>query len=324
MSNWTRRKVLFGIASVPLLFRTLARTSHAEQHPASKRPRNLAAGAQFQWLNVIIHGMMTMEISSTDKNNGVILTFPEVGGDKPHYYLAGSFDRAKPVPPPPPDSLFEIKKATNYVLSGVNPGNVKPVFKRADGNFILDNSGSSYKVDRSNRTFTLPWPGASASVRRLCRADVQPFLDKTPARDPNATLKQIATIHVFSYTLKSGVLPVITGNGTKVPWTPLGSVFDPPGYANLHIFAEPKQPVDSSHAIMAFTEMMKIISKGGTSLEKQYTFGDFGDPRKNLGSYGSDPNILGLDPVFDYQNLPQQQATAGGEVANCVRTILAA
>ncbi len=318
MSNWTRRQALFGLASTPLLLRNLRLAPEKQPSHKQAKAKNLAGGAAFQWLNVIIHGMVTMEISPTDPEKGVILTFPEVGGDKPHYYLAGSLDQKKK---PPSDSLFPIQPKTGYLLSGVNHGS-KPTFTRTEGNFILDNSSSSYSVNRTDkRTFTLPWPGASVSVRRKCRADGKKYLDKAPSGDLNANIKKIATIHVFSYSLKNGG-PVITGNGAPITWTPLGSVVSPSGYANLHIFAEPKVGVDSSHAIVAFAEMMKIISKDGKSLETQYTFADFG--ATTLGLCGNDPNVPGLDPLFDFKNLPEHQANSGGEVANCVRTILSA
>jgi hypothetical protein len=67
--------------------------------------------------------------------------------------------------------------------------------------------------------------------------------------------------------------------------------------------------------------MMKIIFKRGSSLYQQYIFDDYLRD-DNIGVCKVDPNLGGVDPTLDLLTLARLQAQAGGEVANCMSTII--
>ena len=130
----------------------------------------------------------------------------------------------------------------------------------------------------------------------------------------------MTTIILLTYDLQMGGAIIKDQNSNLLSWTQLESV-PGSGFINLHIFAEPKVGVSSKHAIDAFARMMKIVLKNGTPQDQQYVFDDY-QTSSNLGLCSNDVITTGIDPTIDLLNLPRLSAFSGGEVANCVRTII--
>ena len=240
---------------------------------------------------------------------------PEFTNHPGHQYLAGSLDYTQVTPA---STLVPLQPQTQYTLSGVTPGPAKPVFTLNDGNFKLDNADNSISVDKTGkpRAFTLPWPKSKTCYRMMCRRDRKSFL-KVPLNDP---LKKISTIILLTYDLEMGGPIIKDQNGNLLTWTQLESVPDS-GFINLHIFAEPSVGVGSKHAVDAFARMMRIVLKNGSPLDQQYVFDDY-QTSGNLGLCSNDVLTAGIDPTLDLLNLPRLGFHAGGEVANCVRTVI--
>ncbi|HEU4413752.1 MAG TPA: hypothetical protein VFT65_03130, partial [Candidatus Angelobacter sp.] len=156
--------------------------------------------------------------------------------------------------------------------------------------------------------------------RAKCRVDTNAFLLKAPPNDPNGTQRKISTIIALTYDLEMGGPIIKDKNGNVLTWTKLESV-PGSGFINLHIFAEPKVGVSSTHAVDAFARMMRIVLKNGVPQDQQYVFDDY-KTKNNLKLCSNDVVTAGIDPNLDLLNLPALGDHSAGEVANCVRTII--
>src|SRR5207302_872207 len=127
---------------------TLTRQGFCTENLPSVFVPALADPKPITQLNVFLHGLMTMEISASNGDAGIVLTFPEVpddGSGMGHQYQAGSLDRTQTRPA----AQLPPLQNTDYTLTGVKPGS-KPVFTFNEGSFIIDNSDNSIMVARKD------------------------------------------------------------------------------------------------------------------------------------------------------------------------------
>jgi hypothetical protein len=268
---------------------------------------------------------MAVEISAASGQTGIKLVMPTVGGTKPHQFKAGDLDRTNPSV----STLKDLALGTS-TLHGVGTG-IFPQITVPTPNLFIPNPDRSYSVTETNqRVFVMPWPNDFLSVRMMyvavdpsghrhfCGSELNPALITAGVSgDPNGAIKGIATAHILTYDV-TGSLGITQPDGSDLGWKPSTGPI-----ANLHIFAEPNQPTDSTHAIFAFNQLMSIILHNGTSLFQlhTYTFNDFGDTSR-LDRCPDDNRIPGIDLNIDLKNLSELSLSQGGEMANCVSAII--
>lgn len=317
MNNWNRRNLLKALAATSLFSTKHGFTSiQTGQNPCSKVTQ---AGPSVVQLNVIVHGLVALVFNPSDPSMNVRLLMPEVVDQKPphantHVFRAGTYKDLNDYYPIPrikvPMTTSPQVPALSGVQSGITP--VKPdpnydaVLPLVKANVTVAPTKNYYEVD-------LPFPGGFYSVHCRKRNDGNPIFGGSDSQYlPKLT--QIAGVHVFTYTVGSGMQPVLSGTN----WQPEP---DGNGIANLHIFAEPVDLVGPGHARKAFKELCALFPKksgGGQVLDisfNSYSAGQFSSSAQLC------PNHPNGETDSDEASLSERGSGKGGQPANCVGLI---
>jgi hypothetical protein len=317
MSNITRRNVLTGIAGCSLAAALGGCNSEANKNSAKDQSIAKGEAKDPTHLNVFIHGLSVLYVndgSSGGASKGINLYMPLI-------QVA-----AKPAPPPPDDdhryffgNIQDVPGQKTALLKSIGPNDVCTLSgvtatARPDESFFKADllfPKATINSPASMRQFVLPWTTSIQSVALMkSKTSGKDLLDDNrprPAHD-YSHVKQLSTICILTYVI-SGQPTITYADGTDSGWS-----FQPsaPGsdYANLHIFAEPKQG-SMGHALNAFDTLMGTINQ--TLLKfKPFPEGLDKIPDNTIpGAAAID--LLQLADLFK-----------GGELANCVRAVVIA
>lgn len=347
MAHLTRRQLISGLAATTAAFsigcsRESKRIKSQQAHPATAKLAP-ALPVKCAQLNVVLHGLMSIGVLTNppSQNEGIRLVFPDIpdggAGSPAHQYLMGNVTAGTSGDS---DLIGFDPGAQPHQLLGLLQGS-HPDFSQEPSTFFLPNSGNSLHLDESGkRVVIMPWPKSIMSVNKMYIGPISAQCESpapiisAPATDPaNGKLTSICTIHILTYDCDPNDANgprVIKPDRTDLGWVPQPRMLPAHGCttaltANLHIFAEPQDPVKNvNHVVHAFHDLMATIKKsGGGDLSTDYGF--------NFGSFTiSDVQFClpdgkcrpGIIPDLDLANLPQLHAHLGGEIANCVQGVI--
>jgi hypothetical protein len=302
MPKVTRREVLTGIAGCS----AAAAFGCKKESPESADRVQMALKTNFTKLNVLIHGLSAMVID----NSGIHLYMPSFidprNPDMSHRYLFGNL-------------VYTLHKELGQMqsmgprdvctLSGVTAGS-RPKPSSFDSNLNLIFQGASVTC-ADCRQFNLPWTDQIQAVAVIHRADNAKLMTDACGTGYGNT-KKLSSICVLSYDLKDTDQPqIMYDDASNTGWSlqQCGDL-NYPTYANLHIFAEPKD-ADSDHAISGFKKLMGNIGKTCLSFDPFVGIKMIQD--------NDNPPPKGTLQAFDLRHLGDFR---GGEVANCVSAVI--
>ncbi len=315
MTRVTRRSVLRSLAAG-----AAAATGGCALDTPHKESRSGPATTALQRLNVVVHGLCVVLVNPADPPRGIQLVIPTIktspSDPRNHVYEAGNLDKSV-VGNLMLRNLKPLEENKQYYLKGVNPGSASTFAPALD---LLFPASAHVSVNTSDtRRVVLPLPAACYPLALMRREKGDALLTIRPpyTGDENTFLNVVGTAQLLVYDSFSAVPSLYNEtDGKDFGWSPN---LDPAGVATLHIYQEPKQSVDSNHAIRAFKAMMARLTRDGRTMDQYYSFNPFKDnTMKDAGEIGSFTGIEGSD-TKPLSWFPEGKA---GEIANCILSIV--